>query len=62
MNEEHWLIDSSRLRVKRFIINKLNKHKFLEYMYIDTGKISWCTRKRTAINAKEGRIEDREGS
>ena len=30
MNEEHWLINSSRLRVKRFTINKHNKDKFFE--------------------------------
>ena len=39
MNEEHWLINSSRSRVKRFTINKQNKNKFLEYMIVDTGKI-----------------------
>ena len=39
MNEEHWLINSSRSRVKRFIINKRNKDKFFEYMFVDTGKI-----------------------
>ena len=39
MNKEHWLINSSRSRVKRFIINKRNKDKFFQYMYVDTGKI-----------------------
>ena len=39
MNEEYWLINSSRSRVKRFIINKQNKDKFFEYMFIDSGKI-----------------------
>ena len=39
MNEEHWLINSSRSRVKRFIKNKQNKDKFFEYMFIDSGKI-----------------------
>jgi len=39
MNEEHWLINSSRSRVKRFIINKRNKDKFFKYMFVDTGKI-----------------------
>ena len=39
MNKEHWLINSSRSRVKRFIINKRNKDKFFEYMFVDTGKI-----------------------
>ena len=40
MNEEHWLINSSRSRVKRFTINKQNKDKFFEYMFIDSGKIT----------------------
>ena len=39
MNEEHWLINSSRSRVKRFKRNKQNKDKFFEYMFIDSGKI-----------------------
>ena len=39
MNEEHWLINSSRSRVKRFIRNKQNKDKFFEYVFIDSGKI-----------------------
>ena len=39
MNKEHWLINSSRSRVKRFTINKQNKDKFFEYMFIDSGKI-----------------------
>ena len=39
MNEEHWLINSNRSRVKRFIRNKQNKDKFFEYIFIDSGKI-----------------------
>ena len=39
MNEEYWLINSSRLRVNRFIINQLEKDKFFEYLIIDSGKI-----------------------
>jgi len=40
MNKEHWLINSSRSRVKRFTINKQNKDKFFEYMFIDSGKVT----------------------
>ena len=39
MNKEHWLIISSRSRVKRFTINKENKDKFFEYIFVDSGKI-----------------------
>ena len=40
MNEEHWLINSNRSRVKRFSKNIQNKDKFFEYMFIDSGKIT----------------------
>ena len=39
MTEDFWLINSNRSRVKRFSKNKLNKDKFFEYMFIDSGKI-----------------------
>jgi len=39
MNKEHWLINSSRSRVTRFIRNKQNKNKFFEYIFVDSGKI-----------------------
>ena len=39
MYKEHWIINSSRSIVKRFTINKQNKDKFFEYMFVDTGKI-----------------------
>jgi len=32
-------VNSSRTRVKRFSKNNLNKDKFFEYMFIDSGKI-----------------------
>ena len=40
MNEEYWLINSNRSKVKRFHKNKQNKDKFFEYMFIDSGKIT----------------------
>ena len=39
MTEELWLINSNRSRVKRFSKNNQNKHKFFEYMFIDSGRI-----------------------
>ncbi len=47
MNKEHWLINSRRSRVKRFTINKKNKDKFFEYMFVDTGKIVGVLGKET---------------
>ena len=39
MTEDFWLINSNRSRVKRFSKNNQNKDKFLEYMFIDSGRI-----------------------
>ena len=39
MIEDLWLINSNRPRVKRFSKNNQNKDKFLEYMFIDSGRI-----------------------
>ena len=34
VEESFWLINSDRSRVKRFSINKQNKDKFFEYMFV----------------------------
>ena len=52
MNQEHWLINSNRSRVKRFIINKKNKDKFFEYIFIDSGKIVVVIGKETPVMQK----------
>ncbi|WP_288261633.1 DUF1651 domain-containing protein [uncultured Prochlorococcus sp.] len=57
MNEEHWLINSSRSRVKRFIINKLNKDKFFEYMFVDTGKIVGALGKEPPVMQKREELK-----
>ena len=36
---EHWLINSSRSEVKRFIKNDKSIDEVFEYMFIDSGKI-----------------------
>ena len=36
---EHWLINSSRSEVKRFIKNDKSIDELFEYMFIDSGKI-----------------------
>ena len=36
---EHWLINSSRSQVKRFIKNDKSIEEVFEYMFIDSGKI-----------------------
>ena len=52
MNKEHWIINSSRSIVKRFTINKQNKDKFFEYMFVDTGKIVGVLGKETPAMQK----------
>ena len=39
MSEEHWLINSNRSEVKRFIKNDKSIEGVFEYMFIDSGKI-----------------------
>ena len=39
MTKYFWLINSNRLRVKRFSKKKRNKDKFFEYFLIDSGRI-----------------------
>ena len=40
MDEEYWLVNSNRSKLKRFHKNRQNKDKFFEYIFIDSGKIS----------------------
>ena len=39
MAKSHWLINSNRTEVKRFIKNDKSIDEVFEYMFIDTGKI-----------------------
>ena len=39
MAKSHWLINSNRTEVKRFIKNDKSMDGVFEYMFIDTGKI-----------------------
>ena len=39
MAESHWLINSNKTEVKRFIKNDKSIDGVFEYMFIDTGKI-----------------------
>ena len=57
MNEEHWLINLSRTRVKRFIINKRNKDKFFEYIFVDTGKILGVLGKEPPVMQKREELK-----
>ena len=39
MTKSHWLINSKRTEVKRFIKNDRSVEGVFEYMFVDTGKI-----------------------
>ena len=39
MSKSHWLINSEKTEVKRFIKNDKSIDGIFEYMFIDTGKI-----------------------
>ena len=39
MTKSHWLINSKRTEVKRFIKNDKSIDGVFEYMFVDTGKI-----------------------
>ena len=39
MAKSHWLINSKRTEVKRFIKNEKSIEGVFEYMFVDTGKI-----------------------
>ena len=39
MDRSYWLVNSNRLRIKRFIENTNNKDQFFKYMFIDSGKV-----------------------
>ena len=39
MAKSHWLINSDRTEVKRFIRNEKSIEGICEYMFVDTGKI-----------------------
>ena len=39
MARSHWLINSNKSKVKRFIENTNNKDQFIKYMFIDSGKV-----------------------
>ena len=59
MEENFWLINSNRSRVKRFSKNNQNKDKFFEYMFIDSGRILGVLGKEPPFktNRKELKVE-----
>ena len=63
MDEEYWLVNSNRSKVKRFHKNKQNKDKFFEYIFIDSDKISGVFRQQPPVmtRRKELKINEARG-
>tara|TARA_B100000886_G_scaffold145598_1_gene99020 strand:+ start:139 stop:399 length:261 start_codon:yes stop_codon:yes gene_type:complete len=57
MNEEHWLINSTRSKVKRFTTNEYNKDKLFEYIFIDSGKIVGVLGKEAPVMQKREELK-----
>ena len=49
MAKSHWLINSSRTEVKRFIKNDRSVEGVFEYIFVDTGKIVGVFGKKTPV-------------
>ena len=49
MAKSHWLINSKRTEVKRFIKNDKSVDGVFEYMFVDTGKIVWSFGKEPPV-------------
>jgi len=49
MDRSNFLINSNRLRLKRFIENTNNKDQFFKYMFIDSGKVTSKWSKETTF-------------
>ena len=49
MDRSYYLVNSNRLRIKRFIENTNNKDQFFKYMFMDSGKITSTWSKETPV-------------
>ena len=49
MAKSYWLVNTNRSRVKRFIENTNNKDQFLEYMFVDSGKVTSTSGKEPPV-------------
>ncbi len=59
MARSHWLVNSNRSRVKRFIENTNNKDQYFKYMFIDSGKVTsiWGKEPPVMTSREELKIE-----
>ena len=59
MDRSHWLVNSNRSRIKRFIENANNKDQFFKHMFIDSGKVTSTWSKEPLVITTRKRIKER---
>ena len=57
MAKSHWLINSKRTEVKRFIKNDRSVEGVFEYMFVDTGKIVGVLGKEPPVMQKREELK-----
>ena len=57
MAKSHWLINSNRTEVKRFIKNDKSVDGVFEYMFVDTGKIVGVLGKEPPVMQKREELK-----
>ena len=57
MAKSHWLINSKRTEVKRFIKNDKSIDGVFEYMFVDTGKIVGVLGKEPPVMQKREELK-----
>ena len=57
MAKSHWLINSNRTEVKRFIKNAKSIDGVFEYMFVDTGKIVGVLGKEPPVMQKREELK-----
>ena len=57
MAKSHWLINSKKTEVKRFIKNDKSIDGFFEYMFVDTGKIVGVLGKEPPVMQKREELK-----
>ena len=57
MAKSHWLINSNRTEVKRFIKNDKSIDGVFEYMFVDTGKIVGVLGKEPPVMQKREELK-----
>ena len=57
MSKSHWLVNSNRTEVKRFLKNNKSIDGVFEYMFVDTGKIVGVLGKEPPVMQKREELK-----